>query len=159
MLNGMAMAMIGVLLGSIGTDVNSGVQRFTLDQPFLADGVGLISVALGCFGIAEIVKNLDSRSQFTPFTGSIRLMPSWEEFKRIFPSALRGSAVGSFLGLLPGGGPTLAQFGAYALEKRFSKHREEIGTGAIEGVAGQAAADEAASRTSFIPLMSIGIPE
>ncbi|HTT13369.1 MAG TPA: tripartite tricarboxylate transporter permease [Burkholderiaceae bacterium] len=159
MLNGLAMALIGVLLGSIGTDVNSGVQRFTLDQPFLADGVGLISVALGCFGIAEIVKNLDSRSKFTPFTGSIRLMPSWPEFKRIIPSALRGSAVGSFLGLLPGGGPTIAQFGAYALEKRFSKHREEIGQGAIEGVAGQAAADEAAARTSFIPLMSIGIPE
>jgi len=159
MLNGLAMALIGVLLGSIGTDVNSGVQRFTLDLAFLADGVGLISIALGCFGIAEIVKNLDSRSQFTPFSGTIRLMPSWAEFKRIIPSALRGSAVGSFLGLLPGGGPTLAQFGAYALEKRFSKHRAEIGSGAIEGVAGQAAADEAASRTSFIPLMSIGIPE
>ncbi|HYW89212.1 MAG TPA: tripartite tricarboxylate transporter permease, partial [Chloroflexota bacterium] len=159
MLNGLAMALIGVLLGTIGTDVNSGAQRFTFDQPFLADGVGLISVALGCFGIAEIVKNLDNRSQFTPFSGNIHLLPSWAEFKRIIPSALRGSAVGSFLGLLPGGGPTLAQFGAYALEKRFSKHREEIGKGAIEGVAGQAAADEAAARTSFIPLMSIGIPE
>src|SRR5262245_26277436 len=158
-LNGLAMALIGVLLGTIGTDVNSGAQRFTFDQPFLADGVGLISVALGCFGIAEIVKNLDARSQFTPFSGNIHLLPTWSEFKRIIPSALRGSAVGSFLGLLPGGGPTLAQFGAYALEKRFSKHREEIGKGAIEGVAGQAAADEAAARTSFIPLMSIGIPE
>jgi TctA family transporter len=159
MLNGLAMALIGVLLGTIGTDVNSGAQRFTFDQPFLADGVGLISVALGCFGIAEIVKNLDNRSRFTPFSGNIHLLPTWSEFKRIIPSALRGSAVGSFLGLLPGGGPTLAQFGAYALEKRFSKHREEIGKGAIEGVAGQAAADEAAARTSFIPLMSIGIPE
>ncbi|HUL64245.1 MAG TPA: tripartite tricarboxylate transporter permease [Burkholderiaceae bacterium] len=159
MLNGLAMALIGVLLGTIGTDVNSGAQRFTFDQPFLADGVGLISVALGCFGIAEIVKNLDNRSQFTPFSGKIHLLPTWAEFKRIIPSALRGSTVGSLLGLLPGGGPTLAQFGAYALEKRFSKHREEIGKGAIEGVAGQAAADEAAARTSFIPLMSIGIPE
>jgi TctA family transporter len=159
MLNGLAMALIGVLLGTIGTDVNSGMQRFTFDQAFLADGVGLISVALGCFGIAEIAKNLDARSTFTPFTGSIHLMPTWAEFKRIIPSALRGSVVGSLLGLLPGGGPTLAQFGAYALEKKFSKHKDEVGKGAIEGVAGQAAADEAAARTSFIPLMSIGIPE
>jgi putative tricarboxylic transport membrane protein len=159
LLNGLAMSLIGVLLGVIGTDVNSGVQRFTLDQPFLADGVGLISVALGCFGIAEIVKNLDIRNEHTPFNGKIHLIPTWAEFKRIIPSALRGSAIGSFLGILPGGGPVLAQFGAYAAEKRFSKYRHEIGSGAIEGVAGQAAADEAAARTSFIPLMSIGIPE
>jgi len=158
-LNGLAMALVGVLLGSIGTDVTSGRHRYTLDLPFLSEGVGLISVALGCFALAEIAKNLDSRSQFTPFSGSIRLLPSWTEFKRIIPSALRGSAVGSFLGLLPGGGPVLAQFGAYALERRFSKYRHELGSGAIEGVAGQAAADEAAARTSFIPLMSIGIPE
>ncbi|HEU5295086.1 MAG TPA: tripartite tricarboxylate transporter permease [Burkholderiaceae bacterium] len=159
LLNGLAMSLIGVLLGMIGTDVNSGTQRFTLDQAFLADGVGLISVALGCFGIAEIAKNLDNRNEHTPFNGKIHLIPTWAEFKRIIPSALRGSAIGSFLGILPGGGPVLAQFGAYAAEKRFSRHRHEIGTGAIEGVAGQAAADEAAARTSFIPLMSIGIPE
>lgn len=159
LLNGLAMALVGVLLGQIGTDVNSGALRFTMGLPFLADGIGLISIALGCFGIAEIVKNLDSRSQFSPFTGKIHLIPSWPEFKRIIPSALRGSAIGSVLGLLPGGGPTIAQFGAYAIEKRFSKHRDEIGSGAIEGVAGQAAADEAAARTSFIPLMSFGIPE
>jgi len=159
LLNGLGMALVGVLLGSIGTDVTSGERRFTLDLAFLADGIGLISIALGCFAIAEIARNLDNRSDFTPFKGSIRLMPTRHELWRIIPSALRGSAVGSFLGLLPGGGPTLAQFGAYALEKRFSKYRAEIGTGAIEGVAGQAAADEAAARTSFIPLMSIGIPE
>ena len=158
-LNGLSMALVGVLLGQIGTDVTSGSARFTFDLPFLADGVGLISVALGCFGIAEIIKNLDSRNQFTPFTGKIDLIPTWPEFKRIIPSALRGSVIGSLLGLLPGGGPTLAQFGAYAVEKKFSKYRSEIGAGAIEGVAGQAAADEAAARTSFIPLMSIGIPE
>ncbi|HEX4233698.1 MAG TPA: tripartite tricarboxylate transporter permease [Caldimonas sp.] len=159
LLNGLAMSLIGVLLGAIGTDVNSGVQRFTMDVPFLAEGVALVSVALGCFGIAEIVKNLDARSKHTPFNGKIHLMPTWPEFKRIVPSALRGSVIGSFLGILPGGGPTLAQFGAYAAEKKFSKYRAEIGTGAIEGVAGQAAADEAAARTSFIPLMAIGIPE
>ena len=159
LLNGLAMAFIGVLLGVIGTDVNSGVARFTMDMPFLMDGIGLISIALGCFGIAEVVKNLDSGSQLTPFNGQIKLMPTWPEFKRIIPSALRGSAVGSVLGLLPGGGPTIAQFAAYAIDKRFSKYKDEIGHGAIEGVAGQAAADEAAARTSFIPLMAIGIPE
>jgi len=159
LLNGLAMCLIGVLLGQIGTDVNSGVPRFTFDLPFLAEGVGLVSVALGCFGIAEITKNLDAREERTPFNGKIHLMPTWAEFKRIIPSALRGSAVGSFLGILPGGGPVIAQFAAYALDKKVSKYKHEIGTGAIEGVAGQAAADEAAARTSFIPLMSIGIPE
>ena len=159
LLNGMAMCLIGVLLGQIGTDVNSGTPRFTFDLVFLSDGVGLVSVALGCFGIAEITKNLDSGNERTPFNGKIHLMPTWPEFKRIIPSALRGSVVGSFLGILPGGGPVIAQFAAYALDKKVSKYRHEIGTGAIEGVAGQAAADEAAARTSFIPLMSIGIPE
>ena len=159
LLNGLAMCLIGVLLGQIGTDVTSGAQRFTLDIPSLADGIGLVSVALGCFGIAEITKNLDEREERTPFNGKIHLIPTWAEFKRIIPSALRGSAIGSFLGILPGGGPVIAQFAAYALDKKVSKYRDEIGSGAIEGVAGQAAADEAAARTSFIPLMSIGIPE
>ena len=159
LLNGMAMCLIGVLLGQIGTDVNSGMQRFTMNSAFLADGIGLVSVALGCFGIAEITKNLDSHEDRTPFNGTIHLIPTWAEFKRIIPSALRGSAIGSFLGILPGGGPVIAQFAAYAVDKKFSKYKHEIGSGAIEGVAGQAAADEAAARTSFIPLMSIGIPE
>ena len=159
LLDGLAMCMVGVLLGQIGTDVNSGVARYTLGLPFLMDGVGLVSVALGCFGIAEITKNLDNREERTPFSGKIKLMPTWPEFKRIIPSALRGSVVGSFLGILPGGGPVIAQFAAYAIDRKVSKYRDEIGTGAIEGVAGQAAADEAAARTSFIPLMSIGIPE
>jgi len=159
LINGLAMCLIGVLLGQIGTDVNSGVPRFTFDLPFLAEGVGLVSIALGCFGIAEITKNLDNRDERTPFNGTINLIPTWAEFKRIIPSALRGSVIGSFLGILPGGGPVIAQFAAYAVDKKFSKYKDEIGSGAIEGVAGQAAADEAAARTSFIPLMSIGIPE
>ncbi|KPU94526.1 hypothetical protein APR50_14735 [Variovorax paradoxus] len=159
LLNGLAMCFIGVLLGQIGTDVNSGMQRYTMDLPFLADGVGLVSIALGCFGIAEITKNLDAREERSPFNGKINLIPTWAEFKRIIPSALRGGAIGSFLGILPGGGPSIAQFAAYAIDKKVSKYKHEIGTGCIEGVAGQAAADEAAARTSFIPLMSIGIPE
>ena len=159
LLNGLAMAMVGVLLGMVGTDVNSGVARYTMDLPFLMDGIGLISIALGCFGIAEVVKNLDNKNVLTPFNGKIKLMPTWPEFKRIIPSALRGSVIGSVLGILPGGGPTIAQFAAYAADKKFSKYKHEIGSGSIEGVAGQAAADEAAARTSFIPLMAIGIPE
>ncbi|HUL96108.1 MAG TPA: tripartite tricarboxylate transporter permease [Usitatibacter sp.] len=159
LIDGLALCMVGVLLGQIGTDVNSGVQRYTLGLPFLIDGVSLISIALGCFGIAEITKNVDSHEERTPFMGKIHLMPTWPEFKRIIPSALRGSAIGSFLGILPGGGPVIAQFAAYAIDRKVSKYKDEIGHGAIEGVAGQAAADEAAARTSFIPLMSIGIPE
>jgi TctA family transporter len=159
LLNGLAMCLIGVLLGQIGTDVNSGMQRYTMDLPFLADGVSIVAIALGCFGIAEITKNLDNKEERSPFNGKIHLMPTWPEFKRIIPSALRGSLIGSFLGILPGGGPTIAQFAAYAIDKKVSKFKHEIGHGAIEGVAGQAAADESAARTSFIPLMSIGIPE
>jgi len=159
LLNGFAMCMVGVLLGQIGTDVNSGVQRYTMDWPSLADGIDLVSIALGAFGIAETIKNLDANEQRSPFSGKIKLMPTWPEFKRIIPSALRGSVVGSFLGILPGGGAVIAQFAAYAVDKKLSKYKHEIGHGAIEGVAGQAAADEAAARTSFIPLMSIGIPE
>nr|HET7858787.1 tripartite tricarboxylate transporter permease [Caldimonas sp.] len=159
LLDGLSMCLIGVLLGQVGTDVNSGQERYTLGFPFLAEGIGLVSIALGCFGIAEITKNLDNKDERTPFNGKIHLLPTWPEFKRIIPSALRGSAVGSFLGILPGGGPTIAQFAAYAIDKKVSKYKDQIGTGVIEGVAGQAAADEAAARTSFIPLMSIGIPE
>ena len=159
LLSGSAMCLVGVLIGQVGTDLETGIQRFTFGLPSLFDGVNLVSVALGCFGIAEITRNLDAGDERTPFNGKIRLKPTWPEFKRIIPSALRGSVVGSLLGMLPGGGPTIAQFAAYGLDKKVSRFRHEIGAGAIEGVAGQAAADEAAARTSFIPLMTIGIPE
>jgi TctA family transporter len=159
MLAGLGMALVGALLGSIGTDFFTGVPRFTMGQLSLIDGVTLVSVALGCFGIAEVSKNLDKRNTFSPFSGKIDMRLSWVEFKRIVISSLRGSAIGSVLGLLPGGGPAISQFGAYAVEKKVSKYRDEIGQGSIEGVSGQAAANEAASRTSFIPLLSVGIPE
>jgi TctA family transporter len=158
-LDGLAMCFVGVLLGQVGSDLETGSPRFTMNIESLYDGIQLVSIALGCFGIAEITKNLDNNEQRSPFNGPIKLIPTWPEFKRIFPSALRGSIVGSILGIMPGGGPVIAQFAAYGLDKKFSKYRDEIGHGAIEGVAGQAAADEAAARTSFIPLMSLGIPE
>ena len=159
LLSGLGMALVGALLGSIGTDVFTGVPRFTMGQISMIDGITLVGVALGCFGIAEVAKNLDNRNTFSPFTGKIDMRIGRAEFKRIMTSALRGSVIGSLLGLLPGGGPAISQFGAYALEKKVSKYRDEIGQGSIEGIAGQAAANEAASRTSFIPLLSIGIPE
>ena len=93
LLKGFAMCLVGVLLGQIGTDVDTGIPRFTLDLSFLADGVNLVSVALGCFGIAEITKNLDAGTQRSPFNGKINLIPTWPEFKRIIPSALRGSVI------------------------------------------------------------------
>jgi putative tricarboxylic transport membrane protein len=158
-LDGLAMCFVGVLLGQVGSDLETGGPRFTMNIDSLFDGIQLVSIALGCFGIAEITKNLDNKEQRSPFNGPIKLIPTWPEFKRIFPSALRGSIVGSILGIMPGGGPVIAQFAAYGVDKKFSKYRDEIGHGAIEGVAGQAAADEAAARTSFIPLMSLGIPE
>lgn len=123
LLDGLAMCLLGVLIGQIGTDVETGIERFTFGLPSLADGVSIVSVALGCFGIAEIARNLDAREQRTPFSGKIVLQPTWQEFKRILPSALRGSAVGSLLGILPGGGAVLAQFAAYGVEKKLSKYR------------------------------------
>ena len=159
MISGLGMVMIGVLMGCIGTDINTGTMRFTFGLSFLYDGIGMVSVALGCFGLAEIMRNLDKSNTLTPFSGNIKLIPSWADFKRIIPSALRGSAVGSFLGIIPGGGTVMAQFGSYAAEKKMSKYKNEIGSGSIEGLAGPAAADEAAARTGFIPLLALGLPE
>ena len=157
--SGLGSACIGILLGLVGTDINSGIVRFTMGNISLSDGLGMVTIALGFFGLAEIIKNLEQPNSNISFGGKFKLIPAMEEFKRIIPSALRGSFVGSIIGLMPGGGPTMAQFGAYAVDKKFSKYKDEIGTGAIEGVAGQAAADEAAARTSFIPLLTLGIPE
>jgi TctA family transporter len=153
------MVTLGVSLGMVGTDVQTGQQRFTFGVPELSDGVGFVSIAMGMFGIAEIILNLErpeARSVLSSKVG--RLMMTREEFRRAVPSVLRGTALGSVLGILPGGGAALSSFGSYMMERRLSKYGHEFGTGAIEGVAGPESANNAASQTSFIPLLTLGIP-
>jgi len=154
-----AMVVFGLLLGIIGTDVNSGVLRFTFDVPELSDGIGFVVVAMGMFGTAEIIANLEQGEHREVFTAKVgRLMPSKEDWKRIWAPIMRGTALGSFLGILPGGGALLASFGAYTLEKKVSNHPEQFGKGAIEGVAGPESANNAGAQTSFIPMLTLGIP-
>jgi len=159
LIKAIAMVVFGLLLGIIGTDVNSGVLRFTFDIPELSDGIGFVVVAMGMFGTAEIIANLEQGEHREVFTAKVgRLMPSKEDFKRIWAPIMRGTALGSFLGILPGGGALLASFGAYTLEKKVSSHPEQFGKGAIEGVAGPEAANNAGAQTSFIPMLTLGIP-
>ena len=154
-----AMIVLGLLIGLIGTDTQSGVARFTFGVPELYDGVDFVPVAMGLFGFAEIMSNLDRGGDKPKSTAKITsLWPTREEMKRAIPSSLRGTLIGSFLGLLPGGGAVLASFAAYTLEKKVSKYRHEFGTGAIEGVAGPESANNAGAQTSFIPLLTLGIP-
>jgi len=159
LLKAIAMVVFGLLLGIIGTDVNSGVLRFTFGVPELSDGIGFVIVAMGMFGIAEIVANLEMKDKREVFTGKLkRLLPTKEDFKRSWAPILRGTALGSFLGILPGGGALLSSFGSYTVEKKLSKHPEEFGKGAIEGVAGPESANNAGAQTSFIPMLTLGIP-
>ncbi|MDK3022599.1 tripartite tricarboxylate transporter permease [Cupriavidus taiwanensis] len=154
-----AMIVLGLLLGLVGTDVNSGAARFSFDVPELTDGLNFVSVAMGIFGFAEIIANLEQKEHRETFTDHItNLFPTKEDFKRMIPAVLRGTALGSALGILPGGGASLASFAAYSLEKKTSKYPQEFGKGAIEGVAGPESANNAASQTSFIPLLTLGIP-
>ena len=160
LIKAIAMVVLGLLLGLIGTDVNSGVLRFTFGVPELSDGIGFVVVAMGMFGIAEIIANLEQErasARCSPARSS-SLLPTKEDFKRAWAPMLRGTALGSFLGILPGGGALLASFGAYTLEKKISKHPEQFGKGAIEGVAAPEAANNAGAQTSFIPMLTLGIP-
>jgi TctA family transporter len=159
LIKAIAMVILGLLLGLIGTDVNSGVLRFTFDIPELSDGIGFVVVAMGMFGTAEIIANLEQGDQREVFTGKVKnLFPTKDDFKRIWAPILRGTALGSFLGILPGGGALLASFGAYTLEKKLSKYSDQFGKGAIEGVAAPEAANNAGAQTSFIPMLTLGIP-
>ena len=159
LIKAIAMVVLGLLLGLIGTDVNSGVLRFTFGIPELSDGIGFVVVAMGMFGLAEIIANLELKGAREVFTGKVKnLFPTKEDFKRAWPAVLRGTALGSFLGILPGGGSILSAFGSYTVEKKLSKRPEEFGKGAIEGVAGPESANNAGAQTSFIPMLTLGIP-
>ncbi|WP_159994180.1 tripartite tricarboxylate transporter permease [Roseomonas sp. 18066] len=153
------MVVLGVALGLVGTDVQTGQQRFTFGIPELSDGLNFAAIAMGVFGISEIILNLENpevRSVLSTKVGSLFLTK--EEWKRSTPSVIRGTIIGSVLGILPGGGAALASFGSYMMERKISKGRHEFGHGAIEGVAGPEAANNAAAQTSFIPLLTLGIP-
>ncbi len=155
----LAMVVFGLLLGMIGTDVNSGVARFSFEVPELSDGIEFAVVAMGMFGFAEIIVNLEQKEAREVFTNKVgKLMPSSNDLKRSILPILRGTSLGSLLGILPGGGAVLASFATYAIEKKLSKHPEEFGKGAIEGVSGPEAANNAGAQTSFIPMLTLGIP-
>ena len=154
-----AMVILGLLLGLVGTDVNSGVARFAFGVSELSDGIGFVSVAMGVFGFAEIINNLEQKGSREVFTKKVTgLLPTWQDIKDCTPSVLRGTALGCFLGILPGGGALLASFAAYTLEKKVSKNSANFGKGAIQGVAAPESANNAGAQTSFIPLLTLGIP-
>jgi len=160
LLKAIAMILLGLLLGIVGTDVNSGAARFTFGIPELTDGIGVVGVAMGLFGFAEIIANLESKETREIVTSKVKgLWINREQFRKVWPAILRGTGLGSVLGVLPGGGAMLSAFASYTIEKKISKHPEEFGKGAIQGVAGPEAANNAGAQTSFIPLLTLGIPE
>ncbi len=159
LLNAIGMVILGLLLGLIGTDVNSGAQRYTFDKPELADGINFVIVAMGMFGIGEIIRNLEHGEDRNVLMKKVEgLMLSKDDFKRILAPVLRGTFLGSALGILPGGGAMLASFSAYSIEKKVSPNARNFGKGAIEGVAAPEAANNAGAQTSFIPMLTLGIP-
>ncbi len=153
LIKAIGMIILGLLLGLVGTDVNSGVARYSFGLPELIDGLGIGTVAMGMFGFSEIIRNLEQGEEREVFTKNVTgLWPSWQDMKDSFPAVVRGTILGSVLGILPGGGPVLGSFSAYTLEKKWSKHPEKFGKGAIEGVAAPESANNAAAQTSFIPM-------
>jgi TctA family transporter len=158
-LKALAMVVLGLLLGLVGTDVISGTPRFTFGITAYADGLNFVALAVGVFGIAEILRNLETSQDRTVLQTALGgLFPSRADMRRMIAPALRGTGIGSALGVLPGGGAILAAFAAYTIEKRLSKTPGEFGKGAIAGVAGPESANNAGAQTSFIPLLTLGIP-
>jgi TctA family transporter len=162
LLKAIGMIVLGLLIGMVGTDVNSGAIRYSFDIPELTDGVGFIVVAMGVFGYGEIIHNLSHRDEQRDVSAvSVsHLYPSKEDWKFMLPACLRGTLLGSALGILPGGGATLSAFASYTIEKKMKLKPGEVpfGKGNIRGVAGPESANNAGSQTSFIPLLTLGIP-
>ena len=157
---GVAMTLLGLLIGTVGTDINSGVARFTFGLTELSDKVELVALALGLFGVADFFHNVNGlQSTITAATVRLRDMrPSRQELRQAMPAIIRGTLVGTAFGAMPGTGPTVTTFIAYALERRVSRTPERFGTGAIEGVAAPEAASHSKTQVDFIPTMSLGIP-
>ncbi|MBK7326308.1 MAG: tripartite tricarboxylate transporter permease [Propionivibrio sp.] len=155
------MIVLGLLLGLVGTDVNSGVSRFSFGIPELTDGIGFVAVAMGVFGFAEIIANVEKKGQREVLTNNVgSVMPNVKEMKEAAPAIARGTLLGSILGILPGGGALLAAFAAYAVEKKLAGPNADppFGKGNIRGVAGPESANNAGAQTSFIPMLTLGIP-
>jgi putative tricarboxylic transport membrane protein len=159
LLKAFTMIVLGLLLGLVGSDVETGTQRFTFDMPEMADGLNFVALSMGVFGLGEILRNLEHEHNRSVMVRHVSgLMLSKADFKRIIAPVLRGTALGSILGILPGGGAMLASFAAYTMEKRMSPNRAQFGKGAIEGVAAPESANNAGAQTSFIPMLTLGIP-
>jgi len=155
----LGMVFLGMLLGLVGTDVNTGNLRYTFGISDLFDGIGFVPLVMGLFGMAEIMANMTNTERRDLVTSKVTgLMPTWEDLKTSAMSVLRGTILGGFLGILPGGGAVLASFSSYTLEKKLAKDPSRFGKGAIEGVAGPESANNAAAQTSFIPMLTLGIP-
>jgi len=158
-LKALAMITLGLLFGLVGTDVTSGAQRFTLGIPDISDKLEFVSVAIGVFGLAEILKNLENETDRAVVVKKIsHLWPTRDDFRQMIAPVLRGTALGAALGILPGGGAILSSFAAYTVEKRISKNPGSFGKGAIAGVAAPESANNAGAQTSFIPMLTLGIP-
>lgn len=158
-LKAIAMIVLGLLLGTVGTDIYTGTTRFTFGFLELEDGLNIVAVAVGLFGLGEMIRSLSHETERTALARKITgLMPTREDIRASWAAILRGSMVGSLVGILPGGGATLSSFMSYSIEKKVSKHPEKFGHGAIEGVAGPESANNAGSQTSFIPMLTLGIP-
>ncbi len=159
LLHALGMVVFGLLLGLVGTDVNSGTMRYAFGLPELSDGINFVVVAMGVFGLGEIVSNLETEKDRDLMVKKVTgLMLNKQDFKDIAAPVLRGTALGSMLGILPGGGAMLSSFSAYALEKKVSKNAANFGKGAIQGVAAPEAANNAGAQASFIPMLTLGIP-
>jgi TctA family transporter len=155
----LGMITLGLLLSMVGTDLNSGAIRFTFGILELNDRLDFVPLAMGVFAVAEVIRNLENPEERQTLNAKFRdLWPTRDDFRRCWPAVVRGTTLGSFLGLLPGGGAMLSSFAAYSIEKRLSKEPERFGQGAVEGVAAPESANNAGAQTSFVPLLTLGIP-